>query len=517
MSTTRWACAVAVLGAVAYLLVTPLTADLAAQIYRADLVRSSGFGLWDNGWYAGHHTPGYSLLFPPLGALIGVRLAGALVAVAAAVLFALVAQRRWSGRAGTVAALWFVASVLATLVSGRLTFLLGVAFGLATMLAMQRARFACATALAAITTLASPVAGLFVALAAVAWAFAGGEARGRLGRRGWSAAIACAALVPAAALGVLFPEGGTEPFVASSFWPALAAVALVGLALPARERTLRIGAAIYALGCVAAFAVATPLGGNVTRLGGLVAGPVLAGALLDRRARPPALLLTLALPLAYWQAYPAIRDVVRASGDPSTAAAYYAPVVHYLESRPGSFRVEIPFTANHWEADYVARAIPLARGWERQLDRRDAALFYAGTLTPARYRAWLDASAVAYVALPDVALDESAKAEARLIDGGLPYLRPVWHGAHWRVFAVRRPAPLVQGVATAIALTPDGFTIQARRRGVALVRIHDTRWWAVTAGRACVSGAPGAMTRVRVLAPGSVRVQARLFGSACRR
>jgi hypothetical protein len=231
----------------------------------------------------------------------------------------------------------------------------------------------------------------------------------------------------------------------------------------------------------------------------------------------PGLLLALAMPLAYWQVYPAAHDVVRASGDPSTRAAYHAPLVRFLAGRPGSFRVEIPFTANHWEAAYVAPRIPLARGWERQLDRRYGALFYDGSLDAARYRAWLDEHAVAYVALPDAELDASARDEARLIERGLPYLRPVWHDAHWRVFAVRRPASLVEGAATTIDLGPDGFAIDARRRGIALVRVHHSRWWTVTRGHACVERAPGDMTRLRVLAAGTIRVQARLTGSTCRR
>ena len=54
----------------------------------------------------------------------------------------------------------------------------------------------------------------------------------------------------------------------------------------------------------------------------------------------------------------------------------------------GPFRVEIPFTDNHWESRWVAPHVPLARGWERQLDRERNALFYDGRpLTPARYRA----------------------------------------------------------------------------------------------------------------------------------
>jgi hypothetical protein len=601
MTAARWACVVAALGAVLYLLLDPATADHAAQEYRAGL----GLGLWDNGWFAGHHTPAYSLLSPALGALVGVRVAGALAAVAAALLFALLAERWWGAAAGRVAAVWFAIGVLAQLVSGRLTFLLGAAFGLAALLALQRARPLIACGLAVLTSVASPVAGLFLALAAIARGFATARhapsappaaartepsappdparhepsatptaarhapsatptaarhapsappaaARHEPFAPGVAAALVVGALAPAAILAGLFPEGGTEPFVASAFWPALVAIALVAVALPARERTLRIGAVVYGLTCIAAFALATPLGGNVTRLGALAAGPVLAGALLAKRARPgggdataaaggrgfartaangrgpaatclrgalaaPALLAVLALPLAYWQLYPAVRDVVRASGDPSTAAAYYAPLLRFLDDRPGTFRLEIPFTANHWEAAHVAPHIPLARGWERQLDRRYGALFYDGTLTAATYRAWLDEHAVAYVAVADVDLDYSARDEAKLIADRPSYLRPVWRSAHWRVFAVQRPVPLVSGAAGSIELAADGFTLGAGRRGTALVRVRHTRWWSVTAGRACVERGPQGLTRVRVLRPGRVRVQARLGGSACRR
>ncbi len=512
MSAVRWSCAVAALGVTAYLLVQPASADLAAQQYRAAI----GLGLWDNGWFAGHHLPGYSLLFPPLGALLGIRLAGAVTAIAATALFAFIAQRRWAPNAAAAAAIWFAAGATATLLSGRLTFLLGVAVGLGAVLALQRARTVLATVLAFATALASPVAGLFLAIAAAGWALADWRER-----RIWGAAIASGALAPTIALALLFPEGGTEPFVASAFWPGLAAIVLVAAVLPPRELALRVGAAIYALAFVAAFVVATPLGGNVTRLGALLAGPVVLGALLSLdppNRRRPALLAALAVALAYWQASPAIRDVARAGGDPSTAAAYYAPLIGFLERQDppaDGFRVEIPFTANHWEAAHVAPRVALARGWERQLDRRYGGLFYDGSLTATTYRSWLDEHAVAFVALPDVALDYAARDEARLIESGLPYLRPVWRDAHWRVFAVADAAPLAEDAT--VSLTPQGFVVDARRRGDLVVRVRHTRWWRVTDGQACVRRGPGGMTRLRILRPGVVRVQARMTGSTCRR
>jgi hypothetical protein len=47
--------------------------------------------------------------------------------------------------------------------------------------------------------------------------------------------------------------------------------------------------------------------------------------------------------------------------------------------------------------------------------------------------------------------------------------------------------------------------------------VHGSRWWRVTAGRACVRRGPGGMTTVQAFGTEVVRVQARLTGSACRR
>jgi len=85
------------LGALAYLMLKPPSGDLAAQLYRADLFARHGFVLWDGQWYGGHHMLDYSVLLPPLGALLGVRMVGALTAVASAVLFAGIVRRHFDG------------------------------------------------------------------------------------------------------------------------------------------------------------------------------------------------------------------------------------------------------------------------------------------------------------------------------------------------------------------------------------------------------------------------------------
>ena len=46
-------------------------------------------------------------------------------------------------------------------------------------------------------------------------------------------------------------------------------------------------------------------------------------------------------------------------------------------------RVDIPETSGHWETAYVARSLPLVRGWIRQVDTQlNGATFYHGTPSP---------------------------------------------------------------------------------------------------------------------------------------
>ena len=85
--------------AVAYLLVAPSPADLAAQTFRADLFSAHGFLLWNDFWYSGHSLLGYSLIYPPLGALIGPRLVGVIAVIATAALFGALARARYGDRA----------------------------------------------------------------------------------------------------------------------------------------------------------------------------------------------------------------------------------------------------------------------------------------------------------------------------------------------------------------------------------------------------------------------------------
>ncbi len=583
-----WALATAltaVLGLV-YVIVAPPSTDLAAAAYRSTLFSHVGFTLWDNTWYGGHHLPAYSLLAPALGAWLGPQLLNALAMIAATALFALLIEGCFPARATRIAALWFAVGASVALLSNRVPYDLGLALGLGTLLVLRGAsdppsasstgvseqpkrngsraglgRHAAAIVLAVLCAVASPVAGAFLALAGLAWALTSRAANGW--PRAWPIVFTLAALAPIGLLTLTFPEGGRQPFVASAFYPDIAAILLIaalilrdlrerpgapseasnrdsrtagpgkaddpgdsaavidpaggvgssGIGIPGDtvDRLLLTGALLYALALLGAYAIPSAVGGNVDRLGALLAGPVLACVLAPRH---PRLLLALAPLFLYWQVNAPLTDFASAASDPAVNASYFTPLLGELRTlevgygaRPA--RIEVVPSADHGEARWMAPHVMLARGWERQLDQKDGPLFYdeASTpLTPARYRAWLSENAVSYVALPDAPLDYSAKGEAKLLHRPPAYLREIWRSRHWRLFAVLVATPLAQAPATLAGATTDSFTLVEPHPASTIVRIRFTPYWAITKGRGCISEAPGGWTEVRARSAGEVRV-----------
>jgi hypothetical protein len=483
---------------VTYAVLAPRTGDLPAHVFRAELFGREGITVWNGQWYSGHHTPAYSLLFPPLAWLVGPWVAGAVSAVAATALFEPLARRRFGPSGARAAAPLFALGMGATIFAGRLTFALGVAIGVGALLALEQRRGIPAAALAALSALASPVAGLFVALVGVTATLSADRARAATGARPAVAAlVAVAALAPPALLAVAFPEGGSQPFVASSFLPALALVLAFALVAPRAERGLRVGALLYALAMTASFLIATPMGGNAVRLGQVAGAAVAAGALFARplpgARRAAAVVLVGAL--LVWQITPAVRDLRNAMGEPSTEAAYFAPLLEFLERAAGpADRIEIPLTREHWEAAEVARRFPIARGWLRSTDIAANPIFYKRAPGHREYQRWLRDHAVRFVALADAPLDYSARAEGALVAEEPPYLRMRWRSEHWRVFEVT-PRPGGAAPLRTAALVPDGAVLDASGPAHTVVRARWTPYWILHGG--CVEAA-GEWTRISV-------------------
>ena len=277
--------ALAAVLAVAYLIVAPTGADLPAQLLRVKLFGAEGFGIWNNWWYGGHNVTAYSVLFPPLAWLLAPQLLAALASVGTATAFEALSHDVF-GDDAWIGASWFGAATATELVSGRLTFAFGLCGTALVALLLERRRVGgfIPAAIALLTALASPVAALFAALAGATFALGGFQ------RRFWrdiasGIATISAAILPLGALAIAFPEGGSQPFAFGTLWPLLViGAALVVAAQRGGHKTLVVAIVLYVLGCVAAYAVHTPVGGNAARLGELTAGPLAALLLAPRRA-----------------------------------------------------------------------------------------------------------------------------------------------------------------------------------------------------------------------------------------
>jgi hypothetical protein len=302
---------------------------------------------------------------------------------------------------------------------------------------------------------------------------------------------------------VAFPEGGRFPFRLGHFIVVMCACVVVALIAPRGWSGVRAGALLYAAIAIAVFIVPNPLGGNLARLAMFFGGPVLAAILWPQHKK---WLIVLGAPLIVWQWQPAYDAVVEAGRDPSTKAAYYEPLIDFVQQDPFA-RIEIPFTRRHWESHFVARHVALARGWQRQLDIEVNSLFYEpDALNESSYKRWLSDNAISYVALPDAALDESAIAEASLLRAGVEGLVPVWRNEHWQVWRVTDTEPLVDGAARLVELDADEFTLDVDTPGDVLVRIRYSSHWDID-GPGCLVESPDGWTLLRTPSVGDVRVR----------
>ena len=509
-----WLPAVALSAALAAAMLAwnPQVGDLAAQVFRTELFQRGGLSIWNGSWYGGHYTLTYSVLFPPLGALLGPQVVGTLAVVSSAYLFDRLVRDRWGAEARW-ATLWFAAGVVTLLADGQLTFSLGVAFGLAALRCLQLGRSKLALLATAGCALSSPVAAVFLA----GIVLAGSLQRGRPVNRAalW---IGCLALVLTLAPNIAFPESGQFPFAFSSYlaiplWCAGALLLTNGLR--EEERQLRLVVIGYLLAATLLWLVPNAMGGNAVRLGALFGGPVLAAVMLARRPAVPIWALALVLVGSlFWQVNASVTQIARTVGDPSTAAEYFQPAAAWLRENGGrQVRIEVPPTANHWESAYLAPDFDLARGWLRQLDTTRDDIFYAdeGRLGHAAYSAWLRENAIHFVALPDADLDYSSVVERRLILSDPAYLTLRWSDPHWRIYEVRNPQPLVEpvgeGRATARRVGHEGFLLDVRRPGDFLVRVNFTPYWSIARGRGCLLR-HGDWTLARAAHPGIFRVAA---------
>jgi hypothetical protein len=543
--------------AVAWLAAPPMGTDLSAQVARADFFAAHGWAPIDFRWYGGVSPHGYSLVTPPLMAWLGPRPVGALAAVVSAVALVVLLLRTAAPRpllGGVIGAACFAGN----LVSGRVTFAVGVALGLLALLALPtpgasimefsrrvvgvsprevhdrrggRRRIAVAGVLAALAAAASPVAGLFVGLAGAATAALGWPWRDLAygydrhfrtqdpstanqvrvgGALGGGLALITGAAVPMVVMAGLFGAGGMMNMTRSDM--VHAAVASLAVAALVPRRAIRVGALLSAAGVLAAYLLDTPVGLNATRLATMFALPLVAAyaALPGWLSRPRVLrptvvwLVPVLAVLAWWQPPVLDRDLATI-GDPSASAEFFAPLERELASRRPQGRVEVVPTVNYWESAYVESA-PLARGWLRQADLRWNTLFFDGTLDAESYRAWLTDTGVSYVALPRSEVSWVGGREAQLVRQGLPYLTEVWRNEDWTLYEVAGATGIVEGTAVLVETSTGGLVFEATGPGEILLRVRWSRWLAVSGPAEAELAPAGDWTTVQVTRPGTYEV-----------
>jgi hypothetical protein len=285
--------------------------------------------------------------------------------------------------------------------------------------------------------LGSPLAGLFTGIVAAAVLVSDRSRR----REALITGIATGGSL--GTLAVLFHNPGVMGSPPGQMFLALLGLALVVIAC--REPTIRAGAVIVAIGLVGCMVVPNSVGLNLTRMVWLLAAPLIVGY-GHRPDRHVVALTGLAL-LAptidvTWQ--------LAEADSPSASESYYTPLLAQLRDRMNTDaslgqRVEVVEPQTKGAARYVGESMPVARGWERQADVTDNPIFYQdNALDASTYRQWLDELAVAYVAVPNAKLDFASVDEAKLIAGGLSYLRPVWDNADWTLYRVLNSAPLAR-------------------------------------------------------------------------
>lgn len=463
LEPTGLALVVATVLAIAYVAWAPLAPDLAAQSARAGAARLTHIGTWWTGWFGGLPLASYSVVVPPVMAVLGVPLTGGLAVIGTAAAAGPLVQGAVRPRVGAIA---LAVAAGADVLGGRTSFAVGTAVALAAGLALQRHRPGIAAGLAAVATLCSPLAGLFLGIGALTLLLA-------IPRLRRDAALVCGALLGVGiALALLSPGSGRMPFSARDLFGALCMTVAIAVLCP--QRIARIGAALIAAAEIFFFIVPSSVGVNIGRLTAVFGAAVVIA--YSPRHRLAAAVAAVALSIG-----PGLdlTTQIVAGRDASAHRSYYAPLVHELVQRrdaggpaAAGQRVEVVDPRTHGDASYVAPFVPLARGWYRQADVANNPLFYQpGALSPASYRKWLDTLAVRWVAVPTATLDYASVNEANLIGSNLRYLRPVWQNADWSLYEVDHALPLADHAI--VRPTDGGLTVDVGRAGWVRMRV---RW-----------------------------------------
>jgi len=407
-----------------------------------------------------------------------------------------------------------VTAPIIVMVSGMYPFGAGLAVaGIVIVLLQRRHPILAAIALPLVPAF-SPLAFLMLLVVMAAALITADAPRTTLALNRWPAASVAGALIFAAALKLLFAQGGYYPFSLTDLAITLG-FSVAGIALARggiRRDFLSALFVLYGVTNLVLFLVPSPIGANATRLYSIAALPLLWLASRTRATPLRSRWLVLVLAVAFAaQVAPYVASGYRSyQGSTAAESVFWQPALSFLKSHADrNYRVEVVATAGHWEAYYLARAgVPLARGWYRQSDFPENDVLYRPAISPSAYQSWLRALGVKYVMLPDVSLDYSSQAEAALIRSGHSGLVLAGTAPHWQFYRLAKPVGIVSGDRVnpgSVHVTTAAISFVAPKAGLYRVRVRYSPYWQPSTPM-CVTQTANGMMQLSVSTPGAVRL-----------
>ena len=464
------ALAFSVLAAVAFVVARPPVGDFwAARARESAALHGVGLTYWFS-WFGGTVPGSYSVLSPLVTRFVDVGLLGAASTVVTTALSHILVR---GSRHATLASWAAALAATASLWSGRIPFALGTALMLVALLCVRGQRHWLSGFAGVATALVSPVSGAFLALG-----LCGVVIHDR--RRRKSAVVAAGAASAALlGLGVYFGMPGPEGFPVLHAVLVAATLAVMLLARPADYVRTVLLISLPVLALVAA--VPNGVGTNFERFTWLCL-PVAVIATAQVRTRWAALTAGAALACSV---VGSAHDLYIAA-EPMSSETYLRGLIAELDRIPGltDYRVEVVPDGTHVAAYALLDHAMLARGYETQTDNALDAVLASPHLDAATYRGWLDTNAVGYVALDRVTL-KTGPEDQLVRSGQLPFLRSVWSDAHWQLFAVATPTPIVAAPARIVDADQAQLVISTPHPGRLPIRVHWSRFLEV-------DGPPGA-------------------------
>ncbi|MGW5864642.1 MFS transporter [Streptomyces sp. NPDC055239] len=458
--------------------------DLAAQDAWAEFVGRHPDSAYNLAWYGGMHPVSYSVVSPYLMSVLGVRTTMMIAGTISAAMLTMILVRSRAVKQPLWPALAGVFALFCNAVSGRVTYGLGQMFALMAVAAVfcwpyrwrykRWAKALVAAPFAALATMGSPVAGLFVGMVAAALF---------LSKR-YPGAYALG-IAPAVVVGIsawLFPFSGTQPMSFGSASLPLLFCAFIFYVVPKHWKTVRITTVVYAIFVLGVWLINSQIGSNITRLAMSFAAVVLLAALpfaVPKTRKWYVIVVGLA-GFVGWVGFKAGDDAVHTTPVASWTREL-APLVNELqEVGADKGRVEVVPARSHREASALSPYVNLARGWNRQADMERNPLFYDDTLNSANYHEWLQRWSVHFVVVPNGEPDgDGGKREAKLVERGLPYLKQVWVDSNWQLYEVTDPTPLADPPAVVDRAEAGGMTIEVKKAGRVLIRVPYSPWLSI--------------------------------------